>query len=41
MQDLNKTWRETIPYEHFEEGKWSYDNEKHSGDVAKILRKRL
>lgn len=40
IQDVNKTWRETIPYEHFVDGGWHYDSEKHLEEVVKIIGKR-
>jgi len=39
IQDLNSTQRQTIPYEHFEDGKWHYDNDEHLKDLRKILQK--
>lgn len=38
IQDMYQTWRRTIPYEHFENGRWNYDSEKHSEELRKILR---
>lgn len=40
IQDVNKTWRETIPYEHFKDGKWNYDGKKHLEELGKILNKQ-
>ena len=37
IQDMNLQWRETIPYEHFENGDWDYDHKKHIEDLGKIL----
>jgi len=37
MQDVNKTWRATIPYEHFRNDKWDYDGEKHLAELNKII----
>jgi len=41
IQDVDKTWRETIPYEHFEDGGWHYDSKKHQKELEKILTKRF
>jgi DNA-binding Lrp family transcriptional regulator len=37
IQDVDKTWRETIPYEHFRNDKWDYDGEKHLVELNKII----
>ncbi|UCH56780.1 MAG: AsnC family transcriptional regulator [Candidatus Bathyarchaeota archaeon] len=37
FQDIYQTWRETIPYEHFVEGAWDYNAEKHQEELKKIL----
>ncbi len=39
IQDLNSTQRQTIPYEHFEDGKWHYDKDEHLKDLKNILQK--
>jgi len=41
IQDVDKTWRETIPYEHFEDGRWHYDSKKHQKELEKILEKKF
>jgi len=35
---MNLQWRETIPYEHFKDGDWNYDHNKHMEDLGEILR---
>jgi len=40
IQDMNQTWKVTIPYEHFEKGKWNYDNQKHHQELGKTLEKK-
>jgi len=39
ITDIYQTWRETIPYQHFENGKWNYDGEKHQEELKKVLEK--
>ncbi|HKZ94823.1 MAG TPA: AsnC family transcriptional regulator [Candidatus Bathyarchaeia archaeon] len=43
FQDLSpgKWSRQTIPYEHFENGSWVYDNEKHIRNVREIVESNL
>lgn len=40
VQDMYQTWRETIPYEHFENGRWNYDNEKHLQKIEELLKNK-
>lgn len=40
IQDMYQTWRETIPYQHFKNGKWNYDKEKYNEELEKILGKK-
>ncbi len=40
IQDTKKTWRETIPYKHFEDNEWNYDGRGHQEDLGKVLEKR-
>ena len=39
IQDMYQSWRRTIPYEHFENGRWNYDNEKHNEELRSIIEK--
>lgn len=39
IQDINSTQRQTIPYEHFEDGKWHYDGKGHREELRRILEK--
>ena len=39
IQDIHKTYRRTIPYEYFENGRWNYDNENHHKELKRILEK--
>jgi len=39
IQDMYQNWRETIPYEHFENGKWHYDEEVIEKNLNTILEK--
>lgn len=38
IQDMYQTWRETIPFEHFKDGEWSYSYKEHLEKI-KILEK--
>ena len=40
FQDINQTWRESIPYEHFSDGRWDYDAKGHQERLREILGKR-
>lgn len=40
FQDPFTQWRETIPYEHFKDGRWHYDGEGHQEELRKIIRGR-
>jgi hypothetical protein len=40
IQDMFQHWRQTIPYDHFEDGGWNYDNEEQHESLRKILEKR-
>lgn len=37
IQDMFIQWRETIPYEHFENGEWKYDIEGQLTEMANII----
>ena len=37
ISDIFQVWRETIPYQHFVDGKWDYDPEKHRSSVRAVL----
>jgi DNA-binding Lrp family transcriptional regulator len=39
MQDMFQQWRETIPYEHFEDGRWNYNNREQQNELKKLLEK--
>ena len=39
IQDMFTQWRETIPYEHFENGGWKYDIEVQLEEMANIVKK--
>jgi len=39
IEDMYQTWRETIPYQHFKDGRWNYDNNKHHEELNNILEK--
>ena len=39
IQDMYQSWRETIPYEHFEKGKWCYDEEVIENNLNMVLEK--
>ena len=39
IQDLFLQWRETIPYEHFENGRWKYDAYRQRKELENIIRK--
>jgi len=43
FQDLNpgKWSRQTIPYEHFKEGSWDYDHEKHIENLRSLMKSNL
>ena len=40
IQDMYQTWKETIPYEHFENGRWNYNYEKQKEELKKVLHKK-
>jgi len=40
IEDMFQVWRETIPYQHFENDRWNYDSEKHLKEIEKILKNR-
>jgi len=40
IQDIYQNWRETIPYEHFENGRWNYDYDKQREKLKELLEKR-
>jgi len=40
FQDVSQMWRQTIPYEHFSDGKWDYDAKGHQERLREILGKR-
>ncbi len=37
IQDMFQCWRETIPYQHFKDGKWEYDIEGQKEKIKKII----
>ena len=37
IQDMFKTWRETIPYQHFKDERWEYDLEPIYKQVDEII----
>jgi len=39
LQDPYQVWRETIPYQHFHNGKWSYDQEFYIEERNQVLHK--
>ena len=39
IQDMFQTWRETIPYQHFVEGKWNYDEALYMDKLQRVLDK--
>jgi len=39
IQDLFLQWRETIPYQHFENGMWKYDAYRQREELENIIRK--
>jgi len=41
IEDMFQVWRETIPYEHFENGRWNYDSKKQHEALEKILSNAL
>jgi len=40
IEDMYQTWRESIPYQHFKDGKWDYDNKKHLEELKKYIEKK-
>ena len=40
IQDMFQTRRRSIPYEHFENGRWNYDNEEQQEELKKLLKRR-
>lgn len=40
FQDMYQTWRRTIPYKNFKNGKWNYDNQKHHEELRKIFEEK-
>jgi len=40
IQDLNKTLRQTISYEYFEDGSWIYEHEKHIKSLQDLVKHR-
>lgn len=39
LQDKFQTWRETIPYQYFENNKWKYDIEQQQADLRETFKK--
>ena len=39
LQDVYQSWRETIPYQHFKDGRWNYDKEWYSEELRMTLKK--
>lgn len=40
IEDVYQTWRATIPYEHFKDGRWNYDDEKYREELGQFLEKK-
>ena len=40
ITDVFQMWRETIPYQHFVDGKWDYNPEKHRSSVRAVLKEK-
>lgn len=40
ITDVFQMWRETIPYQHFVDGKWDYNPEKHRSSVRAVLEEK-
>jgi DNA-binding Lrp family transcriptional regulator len=38
IQDMYQNWRQTIPYQHFYEGVWDYDEVKHLRKIERLLK---
>jgi len=38
IQDMYQNWRQTIPYQHFNDGDWDYDQEKHFREVDALVK---
>ncbi len=38
IQDMYQNWRQTIPYQHFKDGGWNYDEEKHYREIDKLVK---
>ena len=38
IQDMYQNWRQTIPYQHFQDGGWNYDEEKHYSEIEKLVK---
>jgi hypothetical protein len=38
IQDMYQNWRQTIPYQHFDDGTWNYDNKKYNENIMIILK---
>jgi DNA-binding Lrp family transcriptional regulator len=39
FQDMFQSWRETIPYQHFDGKAWIYDKERYQEELKKVLSK--
>lgn len=39
IADMFQVWRQTIPYEYFNDGKWDYNTENHLEDLKNVLEK--
>jgi DNA-binding Lrp family transcriptional regulator len=38
IQDIYQNWRQTIPYQHFQDGGWNYDEGKHYREIEKLVK---
>lgn len=39
LEDAFQMWRETIPYDHFKDGKWDYDSDLMKKGIEEVLQK--
>ena len=39
LEDAFQMWRETIPYDHFKDGKWDYDSDLMKKGIKEVLQK--
>ncbi len=38
IQDMYQNWRQTIPYQHFKDGGWDYDEGKHYREIDELVK---